>query len=848
MSQEDSVRFGSPIRRRDSNGSVPQTPALTTPKSGAKSPFSRNGSSIGPGDVKVTLKEGSPPSSSPPPGSSSSAQQEQSAEGHQEEEPITIAGSGFEGQRRKRIKKVSHYVLGPVLGEGVFGVVRDAIDISADPRCAAVTGDEGGVGYQRFHRCAVKMVPPQTESKHRSLMKGGDHGAAALQTSAAFRKEAANLQRFHSPYVMRAIDIFARYGKEYVVMPIAICSLQQFIESRREYAQTGMRWREAAEAAQLSDQKKSGAGHAAAHSEEGEDDYAGYSPSSLVMVQDGSSPGSGSPMESPLLQQDCHDTSSAYSGIADKRGGTIPRLSGGALLQAASPSSPSTAAGEAAAPHPLFSYTFIRSIFFQVLSGVAYLHEQRLAHNDIKPSNVLVFEDGSVRLSDLGGVSANYKDQGTPLFASPELALHFYGCDGDVVVDVDAKAADMWCCGLVLYSLVTGLPGPLPIQRMYDAFHHNPSCAGQHYPMNRYQLYATIAEHSGEPDLTAIPVADDTAAGGALRDLLAGLLKCDPRERLTAELALKHPWMEMKFVRRRVTSRPGTPTRVLSTKDFRDMTLATKASMSHAVQREVSQRVLASTHFKEMVRLDKQQHLQFAADCCHILQVAIPREILLPRFTQEGAVMSRPTKPRLPSELSSPSPGMPSFGAPEAAVGTVVKGNCCPALMPVGCVNPQHFLPSSEFDYYERRTGMAEFDLQALLDAPDTGTSQCTDVPIKKQQFEEYLYNVCMVNLGYRTMPDPTYMADGAGYFSPGSVKSSESGKVTPDRGGGKAGSGGTSTTSFYRREQQQLEAEEEPESRRAASEADRGKAGKRKKKPEEARLREGSRCFCGMV
>lgn len=68
---------------------------------------------------------------------------------------------------------------------------------------------------------------------------------------------------------------------------------------------------------------------------------------------------------------------------------------------------------------------------YQLLSGVAYLHRQCLAHNDIKPSNVLIFEDGTVVLSDLGSVGKLYNDEGTPLYAAPELCRYFYGAYDD---------------------------------------------------------------------------------------------------------------------------------------------------------------------------------------------------------------------------------------------------------------------------------------------------------------------------------------------------------------------------------------------------------------------------------
>ena len=104
-----------------------------------------------------------------------------------------------------------------------------------------------------------------------------------------------------------------------------------------------------------------------------------------------------------------------------------------------------------------FSLQVIRSYLSQSLAGLAYLHENDIMHRDIKGSNILVNDEGVVKLADFGASKklANLQDnlmmsmtvRGTPYFMAPEVFEEKY-----------SAKADVWGIGCVAFQMVTGIP------------------------------------------------------------------------------------------------------------------------------------------------------------------------------------------------------------------------------------------------------------------------------------------------------------------------------------------------------------------------------------------------------
>lgn len=90
----------------------------------------------------------------------------------------------------------------------------------------------------------------------------------------------------------------------------------------------------------------------------------------------------------------------------------------------------------------------------QVLQALSYLHEQGIAHRDVKLENVLRDGRGGAVLIDFGlchwrrpgGELYSRKHCGTPQYAAPEIMGK---------LPYVPEAGDMWSCGVMLYALLT---------------------------------------------------------------------------------------------------------------------------------------------------------------------------------------------------------------------------------------------------------------------------------------------------------------------------------------------------------------------------------------------------------
>ena len=123
--------------------------------------------------------------------------------------------------------------------------------------------------------------------------------------------------------------------------------------------------------------------------------------------------------------------------------------------------------GQAMAQSGRFSQAQAVAIVGQVLDGLACAHDLGIVHRDVKPANILLLANGTVKMTDFGIARLDSAELtqagsviGTPSYMSPEQ------CRGD---PVDARS-DLFSTGVVLYELLAG-ERPFPGRNFVEIAH-----------------------------------------------------------------------------------------------------------------------------------------------------------------------------------------------------------------------------------------------------------------------------------------------------------------------------------------------------------------------------------------
>jgi tetratricopeptide (TPR) repeat protein len=152
-----------------------------------------------------------------------------------------------------------------------------------------------------------------------------------------------------------------------------------------------------------------------------------------------------------------------------------------------------------------------------VCEAVQHAHEHLVAHSDLRPSNVLVPADATVRLLDCG-MSRFLEFDLSP--GGPGAPVHQYMSPEQARGEVLTTASDVYGLGILLYTLATGYPP-------YDL-------GGQTPPRAR----RTICDSEVEVPSAVADGRDQRRLAGTLDRIILKALRKNPRERYATAAAL----------------------------------------------------------------------------------------------------------------------------------------------------------------------------------------------------------------------------------------------------------------------------------------------------------------------
>ncbi|GLD92075.1 hypothetical protein PINS_up000608 [Pythium insidiosum] len=217
---------------------------------------------------------------------------------------------------------------------------------------------------------------------------------------------------------------------------------------------------------------------------------------------------------------------------------------------------------------PLSEYTR-KSLMYQILKGVDYMHDAWIMHRDMKPQNILVVghgrKRGQVKLADFG-LARLYKEPIKALSDVERVVVTLWYRAPELLLGAKhyTKAVDMWAVGCIFAEIVNarelfcgkeveGTNAPFQKDQLDKIF----KVLGMPTPqtwegMDSLPEYAQVVQmgrerkYPSQSELRNAVKFGSGRSGAALYDLIAKLLEYDPEHRITAKDALEHEYFKIE--------------------------------------------------------------------------------------------------------------------------------------------------------------------------------------------------------------------------------------------------------------------------------------------------------------
>ncbi|XP_030522603.1 probable serine/threonine-protein kinase At1g09600 [Rhodamnia argentea] len=215
-------------------------------------------------------------------------------------------------------------------------------------------------------------------------------------------------------------------------------------------------------------------------------------------------------------------------------------------------------AGLIARPGVKLSEPQIKCFMQQLLRGLEHCHKRGVLHRDIKGSNLLISNDGVLKIGDFGLATFFQPDQQQPLtsrvvtlwYRAPELLL------GATEYGV---AVDLWSTGCILAELFAGepiMPGRTEVEQLHKIFKLCGSPSEDYWWNTRFPQATSFRTQQHHKRRVAEKFKDFPSSALAL---IEKLLAMEPKERGSADSALKSEFFMTKPLPCDTSSLPKYP-------------------------------------------------------------------------------------------------------------------------------------------------------------------------------------------------------------------------------------------------------------------------------------------------
>ncbi|XP_068616734.1 mitogen-activated protein kinase 4 [Brachionichthys hirsutus] len=185
-------------------------------------------------------------------------------------------------------------------------------------------------------------------------------------------------------------------------------------------------------------------------------------------------------------------------------------------------------------------------LFYQLLRGLKFIHSANVLHRDLKPANIFINTDQLLlKIGDFGLariVDPHYSHKG---YLSEGLVTKWY-CSPRLLLFPNnyTKAIDMWAAGCILAEMLTGrmlFAGAHELEQMQLILDTVPVLREEDRRDLKQVMPSYVSPEWGlkKPFSELLPEVEAQAV-----DFLERILTFNPMDRLTAEAALSHPFLQ----------------------------------------------------------------------------------------------------------------------------------------------------------------------------------------------------------------------------------------------------------------------------------------------------------------